>query len=181
MKTRIKLLENTTLLKVWSTEIYATAAGEVSLLSQPIYVCLYKWCWLVCVCVSCLLMHLVLQWCFLKSCLLSLYFLSRGREHFKSRDQIDVSLCSCLELANLAVWGKRKSDIVSGRNSYWLLTSSVSNWFPLWVDDSIWTPAFPIRYRATVCSIASSLCSTSLFCSNFLFYLVHHWSNSVHL
>lgn len=60
------------------------------------------------------------------------------------------------------------------------ITSSLSNWFPLWVDDSIWTPAFPIRCRVTVCSVTSSLLLTSLFCSSFLFYLVHHWSNSVH-
>lgn len=59
------------------------------------------------------------------------------------------------------------------------ITSSLSNWFPLWVHDSIWTPAFPIRHRATVCSIASVLLLTSLFCSKFLFYLMHHWSNSV--
>ncbi len=30
------------------------------------------------------------------------------------------------------------------------VTSSASNWFPLWVDDSIWTPVFPIRHRVTV-------------------------------
>lgn len=60
------------------------------------------------------------------------------------------------------------------------IVSSLSNWFPLWVDDSIWTPAFPIRCRVTVCSITSSPLLASLFRSNFLFYLIHRWSNFVH-
>lgn len=89
----------------------------------------------------------------------------------RSRDQIDDGWWFCLKLTCLAVWGDVKSDIVSGWNSDQCLTSSVSNWFLLWVDDSIWTPAFPIRYRAAVCPIARSLCSSH--CSAPISFLSH--------
>ena len=100
--------------------------------------------------------------------LFSLYFLSSRRTK--------------LTAVHASVWYSlaRQCKVIGSQiTSVAGITSSLSNWFPLWVRDSIWTPAFPIRHRATVCSIASVLLLTSLFCSKCLFYLMHHWSNSV--
>lgn len=152
---------NVVKLKVWSSNTYTAAgAGEMS---QPICVCVYTNG------VECGLQSSITALLFIFTfCRLSLFF---PRAEWERAGTKLTAVCAPVwNWRARRCWGNRKSDIVSGRNSNWRPTGSLSNWFPLRVGDSIWTPVFLVkldlewRFALSPLPSAPPHCSAPIFC-----------------